>query len=65
MKELKLIFGVLLIIAGISSIIMALGMASHGVSKSGGQSTGEKLFFGIGFLGLGIFLLRRKKPENP
>lgn len=64
MKELKLIFGVLLIIAGVSSIIMAFAMASHGVTKAGGQSMGEKLFFGIGFLGLGVFLLRKKKPQN-
>jgi len=64
MKGVKIVFGVLLILAGLSNEIVALSMFSNGVSKRGGLTAGEKLFLGIGFLGLGVYLLPSSKPKD-
>jgi len=61
---MKKFFGWLFIISGVGNIIQVLAMAASGVTQSGGQNLGGKLFFGIGFLGLGIWMANSSRSEK-
>ncbi len=61
---MKKFFGWLFILAGVGNIIMVFAMAASGATQAGSQNIGGKLFFGIGFLGLGIWMISSSKPDN-
>lgn len=61
---MKKFFGWTFTIAGIGNIIRGIGIASEGIIKSAGQSGGTILFYGIGFIGLGIWMISSGKKEK-
>ena len=55
---MKKIFGWIFIVAGASNFLRVFAMASDGVSHSGGQN------IGIGFIGLGIWMISSSKKTD-
>ncbi|MBC7749551.1 MAG: hypothetical protein H7Z76_13425 [Methylotenera sp.] len=61
---MKKFFGWLFIIAGAGNFLRVFSMASDGVSHSGGQNIGGILFFAIGFIGLGVWMINSSKKTD-
>jgi hypothetical protein len=61
---MKKIFGWIFIVAGASNFLRVFAMASDGVSHSGGQNIGSIVFVGIGFIGLGIWMISSSKKTD-
>lgn len=55
---MKKFFGWFFTIIGTLNIITSFIMMAHGVSGSGSQNPGGKLIFGMGFIGLGIWMIK-------
>jgi len=54
---MKKFFGWFFIVIGALNIVVSFIMIANGVTGSGSQNVGGKLFYGIGFIGLGVWML--------
>jgi len=61
---MKKFFGWSFILAGTGNFLTVFAMALYGASQSGGRNIVEILFFAIGFIGLGIWMIKPSKKTN-
>lgn len=61
---MKKFFGWFFILAGVGNLIGTFAIIADGAIESSGRNIGEMFMFGVGFLGLGIYLLNSSKKKD-